>query len=267
MHKLIFVFLSFLAISYSCQKVPNPSPEFQFPELINSDIPDSIERKFFQSDSIAEVFPLFIGKFSVSDDTIDIRLQDDGGEELYGSHFLRQKTNVGIEDSLDVNGFEVYVDYQTDVKYYDLYRSEIYYPVYFVNTSSSDKVFLGKDNYAFGIQEAYDLCDDDGAWKPVEARGFSFCGNGYWGLVVKPQEFVLILMRKYEGNMETAIRLRFSVGESIYVSKPFMGYVNEKQFSYGQELKEHLRRTNGVDAFWLFYGAVPEQSEWIVKSF
>jgi len=143
-----------------------------------------------------------------------------------------------------------------------------YYPVFFVNSTPSDKLFLGKDRYVFGIQEAFDTCDF-GSWLPIEGRGFDFCGNGYWKLVVHPEEFVIVLMRKYKGGFETGVRVRFQLGESLYVSKPYKGVINEKQFLVEDSsyFDDRLKETDGRAANWLFYGAVPKEEEWVVKTF
>jgi len=144
----------------------------------------------------------------------------------------------------------------------------LYYPVYFVNSNNSDKIFFIKDKYAFGIQEALEK-KKFGNWLPIESRGFDFCGNGYSGLIVHPQEFVVILMKKYDGDLETAMRARFQVGENIIVSKPFKGRINKNQFKIKDSsyIQGRLQKTNGKAASWLFYNAVPKEEEWVVKTF
>ena len=85
-------------------------------------------------------------------------------------------------------------------------------------------------------------------------------------MIVAPYEFVLVLMRKYEGDTETGLRVRFEIGESIYVSKAFLGKVNAKQFQIEDSsyLEKRLQETDGKAAAWLFYGAVPRENEWVV---
>jgi len=75
-------------------------------------------------------------------------------------------------------------------------------------------------------------------------------------------------MRKYIGDYETKIKVRFKQGENILVSKPFKGRVNKKQYSIqdASYFKEQLQETNGKASIWLFYGAVPKEEEWAVKS-
>ena len=83
---------------------------------------------------------------------------------------------IGIEDTLDVTGFEIIVDYEKNIAFrrYDFEDTVgVYFPVYIVNSTSSDKVLLGKDSYVFGLQEALDE-DRRQRWRPIESRGFDF---------------------------------------------------------------------------------------------
>lgn len=82
----------------------------------------------------------------------------------------------------------------------------------------------------FGVQEAINDTEKED-WKPIEVMGFDFCGNGRWGLVVHPKEFIVVLMRKYSGDYETEIRTKFKIGNTFFVSEPFQGEINESQFT------------------------------------
>jgi len=241
---------------------------FNTPQIINSQFDDSIKSTLFHAISISEVFPAFIGKFKFQD-IIDINPVK--RDTIIYKDFVDGYSRIRLNDSLDVNGFELIADYENSVKYnrYYEYDSTLYnyYPVYFVNSTNTDKVFYGKDSYVFGIQEAL-VKEKYGEWRPIEGRGFDFCGNGRWGLIVHPQEFVLVLMRKYDGDYETEIRVRFEVGENIFVSRPFKGKINKSQFSIQDSsyLERRLKETDGKAATWLFYGAITKEEEWTVKT-
>jgi len=253
----------------SCQTNSEKSEltEFKTPQIINTQFNDSIKSILYQAEFVSEVFPSFVGKFKFQEE-IDINPEKRDTTIYKDFIYSRSKQT----DSLDINGLELIVDYANSVKYNRYYQfdSSLYdhYPVYFVNSTKSDKVFYGKDSYVFGIQEAVDK-EKYGEWRPIEGRGFDFCGNGRWGLIVHPQEFILILMRKYEGDYETEMRVRFEVGENIFVSRPFKGKINESQFSIQDSsyLEKRLQKTNGKAATWIFYGAVPKEEEWAVKTF
>jgi hypothetical protein len=242
---------------------------FKLPVVINSGYQDTSQARLFLEQEVSQVFPRFVGKFKFAD-TIDIN-REKRDTAMY-KDFLHEGSGRRASATIDVNGFELFVDYSKTLKYKRHYEFEptynAYYPVYFVNSTSSDKLFLGKDSYAFGIQEAVDTTGWD-TWKPIEGKGFDFCGNGHWGLIVHPQEFVVILMQKYKGDFETGLRVRFAIGESRYVSKPYPGFINQKQFELKPDsyLYERLQETNGGAASYLFYGYSPDFDDWVVKAF
>ncbi|CAL2095114.1 hypothetical protein [Tenacibaculum sp. 190524A02b] len=255
-----------IGILIGCQRKSDKIETFVFspPQIINSQLKDTIKSIPFKASFVSEVFPRFVGKFKFQD-RIDINPEK--RDSLTNKDFINLDYKNSLSDSIDVNGLELIVDYKNTVRYNPPYyeRDSIllnYYPVYFVNSTNSDKLFYGKDNYVFGIQEAISK-EKYGSWLPIESRGFDFCGNGHWGLVVHPQEFILVLMRKYEGSFNTQMRVRFKVNENIFVSKSFKGSINESQFSIRDSsyLKSRLQKTNGKATSWLFYGAVPKEKE------
>lgn len=268
MNKELSILLVVIGITLSCRSnIEKPYIlKFTIPEVANSQIREPIPSKKYRADFISEVFPIFAGKFRFAN---KIDISPDKRDTAMSKDFVGNYSRSRIGDSIDINGFELIVDYDQVVKFrqYDSIVYE-YYPVYFVNSTKSDKMFLGKDDYIFGIQEALDN-EKWKSWRPIESRGFDFCGNGRWGLIVHPNEFVVILMRKYEGDFQTAMRVRFELGDNIYVSKPFEGIIQESQFRIQDSsyLEKQLRETNGSAASWLFYGAVPRQEEWAVKAF
>jgi hypothetical protein len=243
--------------------------EFEVPQIINTQFNDSTKSIPYQAEFITEVFPSFVGKFKFQK---EIDINPENRDTTIYKDFIEEYSRRRLTDSIDINGLELIVDYDNSVKYnrYYQYDSSLHdhYPVYFVNSTKTDKVFYGKDSYVFGIQEAVDK-GKYGEWRPIEGRGFDFCGNGHWGLIVHPNEFVLVLMRKYEGDYETKMRVRFEVGDNIFVSRPFNGRINESQFSIRDSsyLEQRLQETDGKAATWLFYGAVPKEEEWAVKTF
>jgi hypothetical protein len=184
---------------------------------------------------------------------------------------------IGLEDTLQATGFEMFANYEQTVFYNRYYNNKhfnndktlySYFPVYFVNSTQTEKIFLGKDSYVYGIQEAVEKEAYDW-YKPIESAGFDFCGNGCWGMIVRPGEFVVVLMRKYMGSYETEMRVRFSVGENIYVSKPFLGNISRNQFLISDSSYAHsvIKSNNDVPPFWLFYGANVKEKQWAVKTF
>jgi hypothetical protein len=138
-----------------------------------------------------------------------------------------------------------------------LAAGNFYYPVYIVNQTPNTKLFIGKDGHIFAIQEAL---DEEGYWRPIEGRGFDFCGNGYWGLKIHSDEFITVLFPKYEGDFKTKLRVRIKNDDMIYVSLPFDGVINKNQFILDKERDYHYRKLieNRAGAIqYLFYGAQP----------
>jgi hypothetical protein len=266
--KLFILFVLLGILTQGCVERPSESPRIFHPPIVdNTAVSDTVSTVPYNAEYVSEVFPTFVGKYRFAD-SIDINPAK--RDTTMYKDFLFRYSRVRYKDSLDVNGFEVIPDYNTTVKYNRYKESPLYehYPVYFVNSTNTDKVFLGKDSYAFGIQEARGYGEYAG-WQPLEGRGFDFCGNGRWGLIVRPQEFVVVLMRKYQGDFNTQVRVRFRLGETTYVSAPFLGKVNSEQFRLRDSsyLQSRLQETDGKAAAWLFYGAVPEEAEWAVKTF
>lgn len=261
----IFILFSFF-VACKKQNSQHDIREFRLPKIVNSELKNS-ESIRFKAGGISDVFPRFIGKYRFSD-SIDIN--PTARTDFRKSDYVKHYGVIKSTDSLDVNGFDFITDYKTTVKFckHPEIDSTIheYYPVYFVNATSNSKLFPLKDSYIYGIQEAKSL-ESGYNWRPIESRGFDFCGNGHWGIKVHPNEFVLALIRKYKGDFETDIRVRVKVGESIYVSKPFIGEIDRNQFLINDNdyIKMQLRKSNGESSSWLFNGSMPNPSQWAIE--
>ena len=51
-------------------------------------------------------------------------------------------------------------------------------------------------------------------------------------VLVHPNESVAFLLRKFEGDFETRLRVRLRIGTCWYWSKPFSGRINKNQFCF-----------------------------------
>ncbi len=230
----------------------NKDSTFIIPYLINDTISNTCN--LIQSNSIDDSWPKFLRKDSILD-TLDLTSEMDSN---FIKDFLYENYYDDL-DSLSMDGLEIYTDYSSSVplKYDFESNYSCYYPVYIVNQSKNTKIFIGKDSYVFAIQEAQ---DGEGKWRPIEHCCFDFCGNGGWGMIIHPKEFITILFKKYEGKYHTKMRVRLENRDIIYVSKAFDGIVNTPQFyfdtSKGNFIKSHLKRSpESLQSF--FYGSVP----------
>jgi hypothetical protein len=238
-----------------CKFEKQNQDKFNLPTIIHKYKTDNTI--LFSEESVAQIDPRVLNKYKFSD---TIRIPDEKNKEKeYGStksHF--DYGLVGLTDSTLTDGLEIVTDYTNDISFNQYGESKLYnyYPVYVVNQTPNPKGFLGKDGIAFGLQEALDTA---GVWRPIEGRGWDFCGCCKWGLKIEPQEFLVIIFRKYSGNYKTKIRVRIKNGDNIYVSKPFYATINEKQL-YLEKNRGLYRdiiedKTNALE--YKFYGARP----------
>ena len=221
---------------FSCKIEDDMKSEFHIPKVENTTSLDSIEINDNEIHYLNGHQGLIIGKYNFQRSSIDLKWQN-GIQSPFielsdNKDFLFEYYADGSEFSADANGFEVVVDYDQTVLYNPLPQVlrafENYFPVFIVNSTNSPKTFNGKDRYVYAIQEAY-YCEKYD-WKPIEYIVPAMCGNGRWSLVINPQEYVLILMRKYSGEELGEMRLRIKVGQSIYVSTTYIGNYNYNQF-------------------------------------
>lgn len=247
----------------SC-RIPEKDPSstnsaFKIPVLIQSPQKDTIE--YFKADHLDETWYLYMGKHRFADTiTIkDYRICDRNYRaDLVNENHIRDLNNPASD------GFQLFTDYNSSVYVKEdfLNKGQYYFPVYLVNETSRTKFFIGKDSYAFGIQEAVDTSDYD-RWRPIEGRGFDFCGNGYFGMKVHPGEFIMILAPKYQGNDTGLMRIRLKIGESVYLSNSFEGRFSQRQFEAkkGTFIYDILKKNDPGTVQWGFYGGIPKTGD------
>jgi hypothetical protein len=199
---------------------------FEIPKIIQLDKHDTVE--YIKPKGILGVFPTVISKFKFSKE-IPINFDSLWRQKIDTSDFSYRTRKWQKSDSLNNDGFQIVVDYNTDISFSKYKKYEPYhhvFPVYIINETKKTKLLLAKDSWVFAIQEAmYDY-----SWKPIEMDGFDFCGNGGWGLKIHPNEFVMFVMKKYSGSYKTQLRTKLRIGETLYISKPYEGYIDTIQF-------------------------------------
>lgn len=184
---------------------------------------------FFEADNIIDASTFFINKFKFSDTVvIDNNVNRTiafGSDYITGDSASLRK----LRDTLSSDGLQVFADYKISIPFRgsSFSKAGIYYPVYVVNETNSDKFFTARDRYVSAIQEAK---DKNQQWRPIESKRFDFVGNGRWGLIIHPKEFALFITAKYEGSYKTLLRVRMKIGDVIYMTKAFEGSINENQF-------------------------------------
>lgn len=204
-----------------------------------------------------EVWPRFVGQYNFADTIVfngERQVRDGVSEQQF-----RWERSPFDFDTLSSDGLEIIADYPTSIKAKETPNGEavnVYYPVYIVNNTNDPKVFVAKDNYVFGIQEALDTASFK-SFHAIEGMGFDFCGYGYFRRKILPRQFILVLFPKYEGTYETYLRTRLRIGDNVFVSKPFIGRIDEKQFNLTKEawFYNDIKKMSYGTYKWMFYGA------------
>lgn len=231
--------------------------DFHLPIIVQPPTKDTMV--FYRSNSLNGCWYPFFGKYKFTD-TLHLKGYYEW-DTNYRKDFISDYFPGDEGDSLSSDGFQVFTDYETTVyqKYQNVSPGAYYFPVYLVNETQRTKVFIGKDRYVFGLQEALDASPYSG-WHPIESRGYDFCGNGHFGLKVHPGEFVLFLVPKYKGGKKGSMRVRIPVGESLYISKPYIGTFNQSQFVLKKDnwVYDKLKEDKTSTILWFFYGAYPK---------
>jgi hypothetical protein len=253
---ILLLLILFLVACNNQKKDLEIRTTFSIPFVYQEKTSDSIY--FHNEDFLSHAFTSFFGKSKFCD-TLKIPIKPEIDTTFYRDFLFESFRNE--LDSLGLDGFEIFPDYKTSVSkiVFDNDYGNYFYPVYIVNQTPNTKLFIGKDSHVFAIQEAI---DEKGDWRPIEGRAFDFCGNGYWGLKVNTNEFITVLIQKYAGDYKTKLRVRIQNRDIIYVSKPFDGIINKKQFILNKEEAYHHRQLleNKPSAIQhMFYGAEPKE--------
>jgi len=227
--------LFILAVWAACSQEEAVKPVvFKKPIVVQMPFEDSA--RYLSYNFMNGSYPEFIGKSPFSD-TLTVTME---GRLHYKDRDIVFPELIGITDTTRTDGLELFTDYSSTIvrNPYGLELAEYNYPVYIVNQTSGVKVISGKDSHLFGIQEAL---DSNGNWRPIEFKGHDFCGVGRYGVKLYPNEYALLAFPKYQGNFKTKLRVRIKNGNNIYVSQPFDGTINERQFYL--EKDEYLRKS------------------------
>ena len=252
---IIVLFIS--GCSTKQNQPPLENDRFKLPPIIQNENIDTI--KAFKSERMKGVYPQLIGKFKFGD---TINFSKLGQQQMSEKDYLWEVQNAYDSDSLSSDGLQIIPDYKTSVAYSRFGPIKtLHFPVYVVNETYEPRIFFGKDSHGFAIQEAIDTSDYS-LWHPIESNGFDFCGNGRFRKKLKSKEFLIFLMPKYSGSDTTSLRIRFQIGESVFISKTYSGTINPKQFDIEKKawIYDRLKESKGDAASFIFYGGRPKGS-------
>ena len=259
--EFLFITLALIGCSSNNQADRLTIDKFKIPAIVQANTTPIAT--YFNEENVVEVWPKFIGQFQFAD-TVYFDREKEKRTSISKEQFLWEQKAFKF-DTLSSDGLQILPDYKSSIIDFDGSmdtNAHYFYPVYIVNETSEPKVFIGKDGYVFGIQEAVDSSDYS-KWYAIEGRGFDFCGNGYFRRKILPKEFIMFLFPKYSGPEKTLLRVRIKIGDNIIVSKPFKGEINRNQFRVkkGEWYYDELKETKGASATWMFYGAAIKDIE------
>jgi len=224
---------------------------FTLPPIIQNHISDTIKPRI--ADALDWVEPPLIGKLKFGD---TINISNLKPERKSEQEYLWEVKNIYSSDSLSSDGLQIIPDYATSIVYSEFTLGKnLYFPVYVVNETHEPRVFFGADNYGYAIQEA--ISDSNPyIWYPVESKPPEMGCELHFRKKINPKEFLVFLLPKYSGTDTTLSRIRFKIGENVFISKSFKGAINPKQFELDKKswiyriLKESKGDAEGV----FFYG-------------
>jgi hypothetical protein len=224
-------------------------------------LPKNDTGKAFNTNSISLTYPRIFGKHKIQDTLI---LNTESVNYYKVDDPYECTRNEGInKEGFSTDGLEIFPDYNSRLQIIPKKEKNLYYPVYIVNRTPDIKLFHGRYDYIYALQEAQ---DKDGCWWPIECKGLEFCGVALWATRLHPQEMLVTLFPKYEGTFKTKLRVRIVNGGTIYVSQPFEGTINRSQFlfdksSYCYKLYHSDNQFSRTAAF---MGIIPKEE--IVKN-
>lgn len=163
-------------------------------------------------------------------------------EQLFSVNRISTVEDTPFRSESDTN--QVFVD--TSVLYSLPYRSPLFpieydednnalvgqknigvYPLTIRNDSENPWEIQIEDEQLVLIQEAVDSL---GNWQPIEYFIHSTCGVSYTPQTLVPNEQLMALIAKYEGEYRTRLRVKVVVDGVVRCSNEFWGSVNYNQF-------------------------------------
>lgn len=260
-HFLILITLIF----FGCESKDEKTVEREivkthpFPTVIDT---LGIDTTFYKTE---EKFPTWLSSFfyelyyigSLKD---SIYLNNCFSSTIIPIHFLPLTTSTKNESTKkkvkSENIFQSYfVDWDKDHNYLDYSSAKIEIqfdagdlknfalPVMLTNLNS-DTIIIGNTNFIPLIIEAKDR---SGKWRPIQKHPQNLCGTGVSSIILPPNEIVITLAPKFEGDYKT--KLRFTIGNNH--SKEFDASINYRQFKsrfneqgdYCEEYKREMKKS------------------------
>ncbi|MCB9224978.1 MAG: hypothetical protein H6582_12410 [Crocinitomicaceae bacterium] len=218
--------IAFVVVLTSCAQkeeiIVVADQKFEIPKIKVGSLDSSFK---LMADTMSSASSMLVGRYGF-DAEVDLTQNFGGARRSIYQYYTDSIRKMIYE--LPSDGFQIYVDYSQDIPV-PIWNKETTlncFPVFVVNETKHTKAFHGKDSYLFCTQEAKMKYN----FYPVSHVPFDFCGHGHYLVPVLPQQYMLFLLPKYEGNMKTEMRITLQMNGILYRSKPFMGTVDSTQF-------------------------------------
>ncbi len=232
-----------------------------FPVVINKYLrnPDTIH--YFESNELTNALPIFMGKHRLSDTILLKKPQTYLDESIPGYDLIKSETTY---DSLDFSGLEIVADYGTTFPM--LYRETIeherseiyaYFPVYIINNNNTERYFNFESHFARGIQ-----IKDTPFFEPIEFLEMPWlCFDMNYFVKLLPGEFVILLFKKYEGDIEGHLRILVQNGGIPIYSAPYKANYNKSQTNFGVQYDNVIKPNPDTlsHIYYYFLGRLPQQ--------
>ena len=111
------------------------------------------------------------------------------------------------------------------------------FPLFVFNNSNENRIveYNVLNGDVFAIQEAQ---NSNGEWKPIEyVEIHKACGNGL-NFNLKSKHFLVSAVKKYSGDFQTNLRVKFYSLGNVYYSNVYKGSINKTQFNTNEVLEQ-----------------------------
>lgn len=244
-NKVLFIFI-FCIYFISCKEENKALDKFVIPRIVQTMKFDTIgnyECKFLEGTQ-----HYFISKYPFEKSITFLYDTTNGYKTIKQDSTFYKDYNPdykSLSDSLKHDGLQVILS-NKPLSYVHRFQNQNdkiiigyeYFPCFIVNETKNDKLLEGKDGFVFAIQLAQ---DSNKHWFPIEMRAMDFCGNGYFNLIIHPNEFAIIKINKYSGTYKTKLKLFLINGDCTYTSNEIDGYINYSQFYLNKKSYDYER--------------------------
>jgi hypothetical protein len=259
----IIPLLSLVCIFCGC--APNapqpPCVRERFATPVWVDSLDGKKVEAFTANSISTSKPIFMGIYDFGDTVfVSKKAEFLTNANRYVDSFHKNRTYF---EQFSSDGLELIVDTINLAKFDSERKTGVYTPIYIVNSTFTRKVIMGKDYEFKGLQEA-GVKKEHGYFYPIEGEVNIGCGCCAMVAELKPKQFAVILVKKYKGKFKTQLRTRLKIGENLYVTQPYTGYIDTTQFYFSPISfvnKKIAEKNKSLSLDYFFYGSTPLEIE------